>query len=907
MNWLSTFIRNPNNKLIPLCVCLFAVAFSGIALFSLYKLNGSLKTLIANPVSVSSSIYKMRRDLFAIQFRMGKLAFYNTPADIIDARKEVYGLRPKISHQFTYIDQHYLGPKTHTAHLGELLQAIYATQDEILDTAAENTHAELGRLIYQKQAPRYEELEKVLTNDMLAHAAVTVDRLAHEGSQSLYPSVALSVFVSILMVIFAVVFQRARQELEKAYRESVFKIISENVGNVFMLYNLQQKRMEYVSPNTMNILGISGEELRKEHTRLLDALPPDKAERLAPIFSNEIIQSAFNFDCPFTNPQTEAATTMSVHVYPVRKDDLVTRYILVFSDLTESLKTQQALRDALLNAQKANKAKSHFLSRMSHEIRTPMNAIIGMTTIAATALDNRSRLEDCLAKISGASRHLLMLINDILDMSKIESGKLSLCSEPFLLPELVNSVTTIIYPQTRSKGIGFEVSLAEIRHERLIGDPLRLSQILLNILGNAVKFTPRGGNIRLELREKIVRDRVRLHFAISDTGRGMSPEFLQHLFIPFEQEHSGTSLEGTGLGMAITQNMVSLMHGSISVKSKPGEGTTFSVELDFATDTNDVPKAAPNLESLSVLVVDDDKNTCEHTAIILDRMGVRAEWVLSGKEAVERAIAAHEADNGYDVAFIDWKMPDMDGIEATRRIRRSVGADTLIIIISAYDWTEIEDEARAAGADAFIAKPMFQSTIYNTLLSCSLSSPIREGERERERERERETPPDLSGKRLLLAEDNELNREIATEFLKTTGAAIDTAANGEEAVQLFARSVPHAYAAVFMDVQMPVMDGHQATRAIRALPRPDAGVVPIIAMTANAFAEDVAAALDAGMNRHLGKPIDVKLLFRTLRDLIADSAPSDGNAPKRMLPSPHTEDSGLSDRPQAPTQRGACA
>ena len=907
MNWLSTFIRNPNNKLIPLCVCLFAVAFSGIALFSLYKLNGSLKTLIANPVSVSSSIYKMRRDLFAIQFRMGKLAFYNTPADIIDARKEVYGLRPKISHQFTYIDQHYLGPKAHTAHLGELLQAIYATQDEILDTAAENTHAELGRLIYQEQAPRYEELEKVLTNDMLAHAAVTVDRLAHEGSQSLYPSVALSVFVSILMVIFAVVFQRARQELEKAYRESVFKIISENVGNVFMLYNLQQKRMEYVSPNTMNILGISGEELRKEHTRLLDALPPDKAERLAPIFSNEIIQSAFNFDCPFTNPQTEAATTMSVHVYPVRKDDLVTRYILVFSDLTESLKTQQALRDALLNAQKANKAKSHFLSRMSHEIRTPMNAIIGMTTIAATALDNQSRLEDCLTKISGASRHLLMLINDILDMSKIESGKLSLCSEPFLLPELVNSVTTIIYPQTRSKGIGFEVSLAEVRHERLIGDPLRLSQILLNILGNAVKFTQCGGNIRLELREKIVRNRVRLHFTISDTGRGMSPEFLERLFIPFEQERSGASVEGTGLGMAITQNMVSLLQGTISVKSKPGEGSTFSVELDFATDATDVPKTVPKLESLSVLVVDDDKDTCEHTAIILDRMGVRAEWVLSGKEAVERAIAAHEADNGYDVAFIDWKMPDMDGIEATRRIRRSVGADTLIIIISAYDWTEIEDEARAAGADAFIAKPMFQSTIYNTLLSCSRRALAPSEKGRMDESARRETPPDLSGKRLLLAEDNELNREIATEFLKTTGAAIDTAANGEEAVQLFARSLPHTYAAVFMDVQMPVMDGHQATRAIRALPRPDASVVPIIAMTANAFAEDVAAALDAGMNRHLCKPIDVKLLFRTLRDLIADSAPSDENALKRMLPSPHTEDSDLSDRPQAPTQRGACA
>ncbi len=904
MNRFHALIRNPNNKIIPLCVCLFAVAFSGISLFSLHKLNGSLKTLIANPVSVSSSIYKMRRDLFAIQFRMGKLAFYNAPEDIADARKEVYALRPNISRQFAYMEQYYLGPKTHTVRLGELLQAIYATQDEILEKAA-SSHAEIGRLIYETQALRYQELEKVLTDDMLAHAAITVDRLAHEGSQALYPSVALSVLVSILMVIFSIVFQRARQELEKSYRESVFKIISENVGNVFMLYNLREKRMEYVSPNTRNLLGINDEELRKDHALLLDGLPSDKAERLAPIFSNEIVQSAFDFDCPFTNPQTGTKTEMSVHVYPVRKDERVNRYVLVFSDLTETLKTQQALRDALLNAQKANKAKSHFLSRMSHEIRTPMNAIIGMTTIAATALDNRPRLEDCLTKISGASRHLLMLINDILDMSKIESGNLSLCCEPFQLPELLNSVTTIIYPQTQAKGIGFEVSLAGVRHERLIGDPLRLSQILLNILGNAVKFTQRGGNIRLELRESIVRDRVRLHFTIADTGKGMSPEFLERLFIPFAQEHSGASAEGTGLGMAITQNMVSLMQGSISVESKQGEGTTFSVVLDFATDANDIPNTAPKLESLSVLVVDDDRGTCEHAAIVLDRMGVRAEWVLSGKEAVERVIAAYGNGDGYDVVFMDWKMPNMDGIEATRRIRRHVGPDTLIIIISAYDWSEIEDEARAAGADAFITKPMFQSTIYNTLLSLSRhthASPVWE-----KSEGNKETPPDLSGKRLLLAEDNELNREIATEFLKATGAAIDAAANGEEAVRLFARSAPRTYAAVFMDVQMPVMDGHQATRAIRALPRPDAGTVPIIAMTANAFAEDIAAALEAGMNRHIGKPIDVGLLFRALRDLIPDSAPSDENALKSVRPSLRVEDSDPEDRQRSPSVTGSFA
>ena len=883
MDWLHLLTKkNGGNKAILLCVCLFATVFSGISLFSLHKLDSNLETLIAHPISVSSAVYGLRRNIFVMESGLGRLASYNTPADIAHTQEQFDALKPNITRKFNYIREYYLGPKAHVVHLGNLLETVYAQQDDILKTAAQTSQAELGKRIYQDMSPLYEELEQLVTNDMLAHAALSVERLANKGRQALRFSVMLSVLVSILMVAFAIVFQRiaARREAEKNYRESIFKIISENVGNVFMLYDLRQRRMEYVSPNALTLLGLDDHELKQNHKRLFDCIPPKESARLAQLFGNEIIQSDLALECMFANPQTQTESWMSVCVYPVRNAGLVNRYILVLSDLTESLKTQQALRDALLNAQSANKAKSHFLSRMSHEIRTPMNAIIGMATIAATALDNRLRLEDCLMKISGASRHLLMLINDILDMSKIESGKLSLCSESFLLPDLVNSVTAIIYPQARAKDIEFEVSLSEVRHECLIGDPLRLSQILLNILGNAVKFTPRGGSIRLDIREKIVRERVRLHFTIADTGRGMSPEFLERLFNPFEQEYSGTPVEGTGLGMAITRNMVSLMQGTISVKSKRGEGTSFSVELDFATDANDIPKTALELESLSVLVADDDRDTCEHTAIILDRMGVRAEWVLSGKEAVERAIAAHEGGTDYDVVFMDWKMPNMDGIEATRRIRRYVGSDALIIIISAYDWTEIEEEARAAGADAFITKPMFQSTLYNALLSCSRRTPVSS-----QREKEKETPPDLSGKRLLLAEDNELNREIATEFLKTTGAAIDAAVNGEEAVRLFARSAPHTYAAVFMDVQMPVMDGHQATRAIRALPRPDAGVVPIIAMTANAFAEDIAAALEAGMNRHLGKPIDVGLLLRTLRELIADSVPSSENAPTDATPS----------------------
>lgn len=552
-------------------------------------------------------------------------------------------------------------------------------------------------------------------------------------------------------------------------------------------------------------------------------------------------------------------------------------YLAIFIDITDVTELREiqrkltdqarALEDALAMAEQANQAKTEFLSRMSHEIRTPMNAIIGMTTIAGAYIEDRNRVQDCLAKIAYSSKHLMTLINDILDMSKIEAGKMKINQETFRLETVVKSITSIIYPQAMDKGLHFTVPLSGITDTVLIGDELRLNQVLLNLLSNALKFTPEGGSIRLEIRQVQRRkDRVRLRFIVADTGIGMSREFLKHIFLPFEQESAATGRKfgGTGLGMPITKNLVMLMGGTITVKSTVGQGSEFTVELDFdvpAGESGGQPQEMPEMEILKVLIADDDRDSCTHTALLLKDLGIRSDWVLNGEECVEKVLASHQAGDDYDVCFIDWKMPDIDGIEATRRIRELVGPNTTIIIITAYDWVQIENSARAAGANAFLAKPLFASTLYNALLSVTdfgrpPVSPVPGAAQRR---------PLLEGRHVLLVEDNELNREIAVELLKMAGITVECAENGKVAVDQFLVH-GNAYDLILMDVQMPVMDGYQATAEIRRSGHPRAQTIPIIAMTADAFHEDVVRAAEAGMNGHIAKPIDPEVLYQVLTD-----------------------------------------
>ena len=557
---------------------------------------------------------------------------------------------------------------------------------------------------------------------------------------------------------------------------------------------------------------------------------------------------------------------MSLYRYDDNREYMLS-YILDITKLVleqqekerEAERNRQIIKDALTAAEQASRAKSDFLSRMSHEIRTPMNAVIGMTTIAAASLDNRDKLTDCLGKIGLSSRYLLSLINDILDMSRIESGKVSIINEEFDFRSFVEGISSIIYPQAKNKNIVFDLNIEGVVDERYRGDPLRLNQVLINILSNALKFTPEWRSVHLSIREtRRVRDRAYLQFIVRDTGIGMEKGLLERIFEPFEQGGASISHSygGSGLGLAISSNLISLMNGHISVSSTPGVGSEFVVELPLLTVPDNTPKQDVSLEDIRVLVVDDDLVTCEHTTLILNRIGVDAEYVTSGKAAVSRVKSALQRHTCYNIALVDWKMPDMDGVETARSIRRIVGPDTLVIIMSAYDWTEIEARAREAGVDFFISKPIFQSVVQDVLLKAT------------RRRQSADTLPvqkeDFAGRRILLVEDNEINMEIARTLLEFRNASVDGACNGQQAVEMFRSSPQNHYDAVLMDVRMPVMDGIAATQAIRGLDRADAATVPILAMTANAFAEDIERSRKAGMNEHLAKPIEPETLYARL-------------------------------------------
>ncbi len=532
-------------------------------------------------------------------------------------------------------------------------------------------------------------------------------------------------------------------------------------------------------------------------------------------------------------------------------------------------KHREELADALALAEQANRAKTTFLNNMSHDIRTPMNAIIGFTALASTHIDNKEQVMGYLGKIGQSSNHLLSLINDILDMSRIESGKVNIKEKPENLAEILHSLRDIIQADIHSRRLEFFIDTVDVTDESIYCDRLRLNQVLLNILSNAMKFTPSGGTVSMRITERAVSRTgyASYEFCIKDTGIGMSPEFIKTIFEPFTRERSSTvsNTQGTGLGMAITKTIVDMMGGTIEVRSEEGKGSEFIVTLDFRLQEEQ--REAPRIEQLvglRGLVVDDDINTCQSVAQMLRQVGMRSEWTMYGREAVVRTEEALKLGDQFHVYIIDWLMPDLNGIETVRRIRQVVGDNAPIIILSAYDWADIEEEARRAGVTDFVSKPLFLSDLHRVLLKAcgdlmeeSAPEPLLS------------LDTDFQGRRILLVEDNELNREIAEELLYQEGFLVETVENGQEAVDAVRDKQPGWFDLVLMDVQMPVMDGYEATRQIRALPDPVRAHVPIIAMTANAFSEDKQAAAEAGMNGHVGKPIDIPLLLKTLRDVLA--------------------------------------
>ena len=841
-------------------LCAITACYVAFVVVVMYRMGESTATLYEHPYMVSREAREMKARIY--EMRNTFPTMLATPDLAPEKFEEILNRQEKAQNDsMARIKTLYLGDKDDLSALEGALHDFRQSRRRAVQVAAGAglaTFDEVSAYYKREVLPYLDTLDSVLDrfgkSADLRGAAILAD---------MDRTRIFSILVTMLMgglIIWLIAFTNRlerKKNKEIAYREKLFNLLAENIDEVFFIAR-SKENFEYISSNSKRIIGLDSNELYRDNNTLYSLLPPDVGGWLRAVFSDGSLRGPVERDVALA----ESGRQFKIRVYPVYQDGALERYITVLADQTDAIGYQRTLSDALESARNANVAKSNFLSHMSHEIRTPMNAIIGMTTIAMSRLDDRARLEDCLGKIAQSSRHLLGLINDVLDMSKIEGGRLSIAHEPFNFRLSLQGIVNLIQPQIQEQGQNFEVSLSEVDEEELNGDAMRLNQILINLLSNAVKFTPRGGSIRLDIRQVHKnRNNVRFRFIIRDTGIGMSEEFISRLYMPFEQATASTASKfgGTGLGMAITQNLVSLLGGMISVKSKEGRGTEFTVELPFGLSGRQTSRELSALDPLKVLVVDDDPGTCEHASLLLGRMGLRARWVLAGKEAVDLILRARECGDDYDVCLIDWQMPDMDGVETARRIRREVGPDTLIIIISAYDWSPIEREAREAGVNAFINKPFFASTLHDTLLSITRHAPAK-AEVSVPNRREY----DFSGRRILLVEDNEFNREVAKEFLEMTGAAVECAGDGREALEKFTSSEPGHYALILMDVQMPVMSGYEATRAIRASDHAEAETIHILAMTANAFSEDIAAAVAAGMNGHLAKPIDVAALYRLI-------------------------------------------
>lgn len=652
-----------------------------------------------------------------------------------------------------------------------------------------------------------------------------------------------------------------RRDIEILYRDELFQKLSMNVDDVFLMLDAKTYKADYVSPNVEKLLGITVEQIQKDIGVLGKLHFEDpKKNYLKEIQVNEQQEWDFEYVHQKTGEQRWFhIIAMGSEVNGKKK------YILVMSDRTVDKKMNQALYEAVRAAETANRAKSTFLSNMSHDIRTPMNAVIGFTTLAVSNIDNKEKVRDYLGKILSSSNHLLSLINDVLDMSRIESGKIHLEETEVSLSDMLHDLKTIISGHIYAKQLELYMDAMDITDEDVYCDKTRLNQVLLNLLSNAIKFTPAGGTVSVRLKQfpGTQKGSGLYEIRVKDSGIGMSQEFVQKIFSPFERERTSTvsRTQGTGLGMAITKNIVDMMGGTIEVRTEQGKGTEFIVRLPLRiqSEQRSIEKIA-ELEDLKALVVDDDFNTCDSVTKMLVKVVMRSEWTLSGKEAVLRARQSMELGDAFHAYIIDWRLPDMNGIEVTRQIR-SMGDDTPIIILTAYDWSDIEVEARAAGVNAFCAKPLFMSDIRETLMTA-----IGQKQTGAEGRILPEAGSDFRGRCILLVEDNELNREIAEELLKQYGFLVDIAENGAEAVEKVKNSAPGTYDLVLMDIQMPVMNGYEATEQIRALEDPALAKTRILAMTANAFDEDRKQALKCGMDGFLSKPIVMEELIRTLQN-----------------------------------------
>lgn len=667
----------------------------------------------------------------------------------------------------------------------------------------------------------------------------------------------ISIMAAVVWLLIATNKQRVKEkELQIKSRESLLDLLTENTNDIFMVFTPDDSKVQYISNNVSRVLGLDENKLKENVWLINEAVEDDKNGECG-------IDTIDRFKSTESDLQMKNIATGEKYWYRMVLTPSVYNgkdsFLLMLSDHTKDRRMSADLKEALDIAKSANEAKSNFLANMSHDIRTPMNAIIGFSSLLEKEAGNEEKVKEYNRKIAFSGHHLLSLINDVLDMSKIESGKTSLNYEEFNFSDFLEELCEMVAPQAKAKKQNFEIRTKGALPESVLGDKLRINQILINLLSNAIKYTQEGGNICLgvEVLEKATRNHIHLKFTVKDNGVGMSDEFVKIIFEPFSRETTSMTkeIQGTGLGMAITKNIVDLMGGTISVKSKINSGSEFVVELELAEseNINQDENFCKNHNINRVLVVDDDKDILEDVKLLMEEAGVDTEIAQSGKKAIQMVKKKEKSGEKFDIVLLDWKMPEMNGIETAKAIK-SEYPNLPIIIMTSYDLSEIDVEAKEAGINLLMPKPFFISNFKNLILKMN----------DEEKEKSEKKEISLEGLKVLAAEDNEINAEILQELLDIEGAICDIAGDGRAAVEKFESSSAGQYDIIFMDIQMPIMNGYEAARAIRESSHVMAKSIPIIAMTANAFDDDVKAALDAGMNAHLAKPIDMNKLKQTI-------------------------------------------
>lgn len=838
-------------KLNMVAVIVLMIVYLIVTLYNSERLAAQTEKMSSHPFEMVVAGGELKMCIAKMQVRVERLYKHNTMDDVIYIRGILDELYEETDQVLKRLKHAYQGSDKEWDNLEDNLDEIKKQQNGfLLYVSADECFPQDQVIAYEEKKiePLYQETTAMI-DEMLEDAEEGGLQYVQNVEQLRVRVLVLSIILMVAMLAVFIFSQyimwRQRKELQN--RSTLFDSLSKSIDDAFVIRDAKSGEIVYRSLNMERVLGISPTD-----ETLYQGLKSEDVDEIYRYIGDFELAASYKKLVEYTRPDGEKRWVL-LRLYRVNNLD-TPQVISFYSDRTNEEKQRIFLDAAMENADKANQAKGDFLARMSHEIRTPLNAIIGLVTLAIASIEDSAKVQDCLTKINFSSKHLLMLIDDILDMSQIESNKMKLQNEEFDIYQFINSFVVTIYSQAKAKNLEFKESITGFSEgSEYYGDSLRMGQILLNLVSNAIKFTPEGGSVFLKVEKLVTKKNLDIvRFEVTDTGIGMSEEVQERIFAPFEQADSSIAAKfgGTGLGMSITKNLVMLMDGKIYVNSKENEGTTFTVDIPLLKKESETK--IPDFENmgLNALVVDDEEEECRHAVRVLQEIKIQAEWVMHGAQAIERVISHHRGNRDYDICLIDWKMHDIDGIEVTRRIRAEVGYDVPIVMISAYDYMEIEEEARAAGVDGFLPKPLYRTAVYEEI---SRELKEREGRQIQGKAKQKL----LSGKKILLAEDNDINRDIAKELLELQGATVIACEDGKQALQAFQNSGIREYDAILLDIRMPVLDGYETAGRIRALNRKDAVIIPMIAVTAHAFSGDVTAALRAGMNAHVSKPLDI--------------------------------------------------